>query len=210
MSGMEELDPSQRLQADALDEEYSRRYGVAVELIKNEVGPGVTYSNAAARAVVSRNGAWLECTDLPMEFTGAAGAPVVQRLVSDAEALALLDRLRAFAAPGTSEWKELSLFVLYGRSGLVDGRQVYIYHKQTGDERASSRPREIGRYQPELLPMVYRCRFHAPEPPDGLSFAHGVVFCLAQGREKNLVVEVSYGGDEVHDLSDVRLNPTTH
>jgi hypothetical protein len=145
-----------------------------------------------------------------MEFTGAAGAPVVQRLVSDAEALALLDRLRAFAAPASNDWKELSLFVLYGRSGLVDGRQVYIYHKQTGDERASSRPREIGRYQPELLPMVYRCRFHAPEPPDGLSFSHGVVFCLAQGREKNLVVEVSYGGDELHDLSDVRLNPTAH
>jgi hypothetical protein len=207
MSGMEELEPGQRLQADALDEEYNRRYGVAVELIKNEVGPGVTYANAAARAVVSRNGAWLECVDLPMEFTGAAGAPVHQQLVSDAEAMALLDRLFAFARSEEAGRSEVSLFVLYGRSGLVDGRQVYIYHRAAGETAAPSRPREIGRYQPEALPMVYRCRLHASDPPEGLTFSHGVVFCLAQGREKNLVVEMSYEGDEVHDLSATQVNP---
>src|SRR5690349_20863298 len=124
MSGMEERDPAQRLQVDALDEEYARRYGVAVELIKAEVGSGVSYANAAARAVVSPNGAWLECVDLPMEFTGAAGAPVEQRLVSDAEAMALLDRLHAFTAETGQAWEEVSVFVLYGRTGLVDGRQV--------------------------------------------------------------------------------------
>src|SRR2546423_1202895 len=122
MSGMEELEPGERLQVDALDEEYGRRFGVAVELIKNEVGHGVSYANAAARAVVSPNGAWLECVDLPMEFTGAAGAPVEQRLVSDAEAMAVLDLFHAFTGEEGATWSELSLFVLYGRSGLVDGR----------------------------------------------------------------------------------------
>lgn len=207
MSGMEELDPAQRLQVDALDEEYARRYGVAVELIKNEVGAGVTYANAAARAVVSANGAWLECVDLPMEFTGAAGASVQQRLVSDAEAMALLDRLHAFTGPDGSAWDEVSLFVLYGRTGLVDGRQVFIYHRRAPEEGANGRPRVIGRYQPESLPMVYRCRFHAPAAPEGFSFSRGVVFCLAQGREKNLVVEISYEGEELHDLSDVAPSP---
>jgi hypothetical protein len=197
---MEELDPSQRLQVDALDEEYERRYGVAVELIKAEVGTGVIYSNAAATAVVSKNGAWLECVDLPMEFTGAAGAPVRQQLVSDAEALTLLDKLYAYALSDVRTRDDLSLFVLYGRSGLVDGRQIYIYHQRSrGDDVA--RPRIIGKYQPELLPLVYRCRVQADQAPEGLSFAHGVVFCLAQGREKNLIVEMSYAGDELHDLS---------
>jgi hypothetical protein len=200
MNGMEEMEPGQRLQIDALDEEYARQYGVAVELIKAEVGPGVSYSNSAARAVVSPNGAWLECADLPMEFTGAAGAAVIQRLVSDAEAMALLDGFHALTRKDLEEWSELSLFALYSRSGLVDGRQVYIYYSRQGAEPIRARPREIGRYQPETLPMVYRCRFNAPEAPADLTYRSGVVFCLAQGREKNLVVEISYEGEEVRDL----------
>src|SRR5579862_9578439 len=76
-------DALQALNVESLEEEYRRRYGLAVEMIKREVGPGDEYSNEVARVVVSSKGAWFECNDLPMEFSGATGATVVRKLLSD-------------------------------------------------------------------------------------------------------------------------------
>src|SRR5215831_4783922 len=83
---MEELDESQRLELDQLREEYQKRYGVAVEFIKNEVGPGLEFENNVARAVVSPNGAWFECIDQPMEFSGGSGDLVSHRYVGNRDA----------------------------------------------------------------------------------------------------------------------------
>src|SRR5258708_20043757 len=92
-----ELDPSERLEVDQLQEQYQRRYGVSVEFIKSAVGPGDEYSNLAARAVISPTGAWFECIDLPMEFSGGVGEAISYLFVSDAEAI------RTFSALHTPE-----------------------------------------------------------------------------------------------------------
>jgi hypothetical protein len=218
---MDELDPTQRLQLDALDAQYSLHHGVAVEYLKAEVGPGDEYSNPAARAVISPNGAWFECIDLPMEFSGAAGAPVSHRFISDAQATSLLNRLYALGqeavAAKRGEWEsraessEFGLFALYSRGGIVDGRNVYACQIGKGAGDGAERRQEVGKYQPGVLPLVYRCRFKLLDKADlvtsDLPFAHGVVFCLAHAGEKNLIVEIPYEGGTLQDLSRTAASP---
>jgi hypothetical protein len=207
---MEELDPTQRIQLDALDAEYSRQYGVAVDYIKAEVGHGDEYSNAVARVVLSPNGAWFECKDLPMEFSGAAGAPVGHRFVTDREALDLLGRLKSASETVSSANSTLfSLLVLYTRTGIADGRNVYSFHFQRRSDGIPARPQEIGRYQPGVLPLVFKCRLNADTDAAGLSFRRGVLVCLANVGEMNLVVEMPYEGEELNDLSYAPVNPVT-
>jgi hypothetical protein len=207
---LEELDPTQRIQLDVLDAEYSRRYGVAVDYIKAEVGSGAEYSNAVARVVISPNGAWFECKDLPMEFSGAAGAPVEHRYVTHREALGLLDGLKRAAEEVVSEHTRVfSLLVVYTRTGIVDGRNVYSFHFQRRPDAIPARPQEIGRYQPDTLPLVFKCRLDADLPLEGLSFRRGVLVCLANVGEMNLVVEMPYEGEEISDLSHSPANPVT-
>jgi hypothetical protein len=206
---MDELDSTGRLHLDALDAEYTRRHGVAVEYLKAEVGEGDQYENPVARVVISPNGAWFECVDLPMEFSGSAGAPVEHRFVTDAEAIDLLADLYEFtktAAVGGA--REYGLFVLYTKSGIVDGRNVYTFqYSQKTESPFAQRPQEIGKFQPGVLPLFYRCRIDTDDEAAPLPFNRGVVFCLAHAGEMNLVVEMPYEGEELRDLSDTPVDP---
>jgi len=205
---MDELDPAQRLILDALDEEYRRRHGAALEFLKAEVGEGVKYENAVARAVVSPNGAWFECKDLPMEFSGMAGGPAAHRFVSNGEALALLDRVYALTPAVTPEnTRALGLFVIYGRTGLVDPRAAYTFDFSRRTDGPTRRPQSLGRYQPDVMPLFYRCRLDTDLDTTGLPIRRGVFFCLAHVSEKHLLVEMPYEGDRLYDLSDTPDNP---
>jgi hypothetical protein len=206
---MDELDSTGRLHVDALDAEYTRRHGVAVDYLKAEVGDGDLYENPVARVVISPNGAWFECTDLPMEFSGSAGAPVDHRFVTDAEAIKMVDNLYEFTKSAASGGaREFGLFVLYTKSGIVDGRNVYAFQYSQKKEGAfGAKPQEIGKFQPGVLPLFYRCRIDADSEAAGLPFKRGVVFCLAHAGEMNLVVEMPYEGEELRDLSDTPVDP---
>ena len=205
---MEELDPTQRIQLDALDEEYNRQFGVAVEHIKAEVGRGTEYSNPAARVVISPNGAWFECKDLPMEFSGAAGAPVEHRFLTDREAIDLLERLKSLSeAVAENNTRLLSLLVLYTRSGIVDSRNVYSFHFQRRTDGISARPQEIGAYQPGVLPLLFKCRLDTDAVLPEAGLRRGVLVCLAHVGELNLLVKMPYEGEDVRDLSSAPINP---
>lgn len=205
---MDELDMAQRLKVDQLAEEYQRRHGVAVEYLKAEVGPGDEYANAAARVVISPNGAWFECIDLPMEFSGVAGGPVPHRFISDGDALALLDRLYGMAGEVTPEnTRTFSLLALYTRTGIVDGRGVYIFHYRRASDETPARPQVIGDYLPQTLPFVFRCRLDTDLDTAGLPVRRGVLVCLTNVGENHLLVEMPYEGDDVRDLTDAPINP---
>jgi hypothetical protein len=199
---MEELNPAQRLQLDALGEEYYLRYGTAVELIKAQVGKGEEFGNAVAKAVISSNGAWCQCVDLPMEFTGLAGGPVEHRFVSDETALRLLDRLNEYAArvnPLTT--RHFSLLVLYARTGIVDGRNAYVFHHRSASGM-TRRPLQIGTYRPGEMPLFFRCRLDDDSAHADIPLRRGVIFCLAGIGERNLLAVMPYEGEELHDLSE--------
>ncbi len=206
---MDDIDAAERVDLDQLDEEYRRRHGVGVEFIKAQVGPGEIYSNAAARAVISPQGAWFECTDLPMEFSGVAGGPVDHRFLRDAEALEILERLHDATAGVTPQNARLfSLFALYTRRGIYDRRGVYAFHFATRSDGPEARPFTVGQYRPETLPLVFKCRVDGDEVVAGLPFQRGVVFCLTGIGELNLVVYIPYEGPDIRDLSNAPVNPT--
>lgn len=205
---MEDLDQEQRIALDQLGEEYYRRHGVAVEFLKAEVGAGDEYANSVARAVISSNGAWFECIDLPMEFSGMAGGPVDHRFVTDSEALKLVSRLHQLCTEAASDHtRELSLFVLYSRAGIADERDAYVFHlraPKSGEKRA---PLTLGRFRAETLPLFFRCRLDLREDGEGIPFRHGVLFCLTDIGERNLLVHIPYEGNDIRDLADIPENP---
>src|SRR5437588_2618268 len=123
----EEFDPNHKLHLDRLQEEYYRRHGAAMELIKSRVGVGEEYANEAGRVIISASGAWFECFDLPMEFSGAAGGRVSYRLIDDAEAMRVLDGLFSLANGKTVTAAPFGLFVLYSCKGISDTRDVQVY-----------------------------------------------------------------------------------
>ena len=200
---MDELDPLQRVHLDALAEEYTRRHGAAVEFIKRQIGEGDMYANSVARAMITENGAWFECIDLPMEFTGAAGAAITHRFVKEHQANEALDKLAALCerAEKDPSIREAGLFVLYKNTGVVDEREAYVYQFKRTGEPVTRRPQCWGAYRSGELPLAFRGRFHLETEKDGMPFLRGVVFCLANIGEMNLLVEIPYEADQMHDLS---------
>lgn len=208
---MDELTPEQRMQLDALSEEYYRQYGVAIEFLKAKIGTGEEYANAAARAVVSPNGAWLELIDLPMEFSGMAGGLVEHHFITDEEAMALLDRLHAAMENVTlGNTRQFGLIVLYKRTGIVNARDVFIYQHTLKQDGILARPLQIGRFRAHLLPLVFRCRMDTDLEIEEVPFRRGSLFCLTQVGERNLLVWMSHEGEELHDLSNMPLHPVEH
>lgn len=200
---LDEFDEMQRFQLDALDEEYRRRYGAAVEYLKTEIGPGEEYSNDVARVLISPNGAWFECIDLPLEFSGAAGVPVSQHFVADAAAISLLAGLVDWIQSAETEnTREIGLLALYDRSGISDARSAFAARWRRGEERPI---RTIGAFQENRLPRAFRSKFDTdlPFPVSGLHVPRrGLVYCLAGIGDRNLVVTVGFGDESVRDLGD--------
>jgi hypothetical protein len=203
-----DITPAQKMSLDQLGESYYREHGAAIDFVKAQVGSGDEYANTAARAVVSANGAWCECVDLPMEFSGVTGGPVPVRLVSDDETRSTLDLLYGLtrtASPGNT--RVLDLFVLYEPGGVVDERSVFAFRLSHGPDTMPSGPRIAGHFQAGRLPLFYRCRidvaFDVPHPPG----QRGLVFFLANVGERHLIVEVPYAGENLVDLSETGRSP---
>jgi hypothetical protein len=205
-----ELDPSERLAADQLHEQYQRRYGVGVEYLKSQVGPGDEYTNQAARAVISPNGAWFECVDLPMEFSGAAGTEVSYHFVTDPEAMSVLDSLHSIEKDLTdANTRRYSLFAIYERTGIADGRSVYAYQTAFNSDGIERRAQNVGEYRAGELPLAFRARIDTDLEIRNVPFQRGVAFCLTGIGERNLMVLIPYEGTDVRDLGQSPDNPLT-
>jgi hypothetical protein len=210
---MDELDKSQQVQLDALGEEYGRKHGAAIEFIKAQVGEGDVYENSVARAVVSSRGAWVECLALPTEFAGAAGGDIKRRFISTSTALSLIQSLAEISvvqmekgimhAPDSIV--EMDMFMLYSPSGILDEREACVYHYKRGAS-PFERPRRLGVYDRNRLPLFFRARFYLTEKPEGIPYAAGSFFCLSGIGERHLLVEIPLTGPEIYDLSGTSNN----
>jgi len=206
---LEEIDSSQRLKLDVLEDEYRRRHGVAVEWIKAEVGEGETFENGVGRVVLSANGGWFECIDLPMEFSGSVGAPCDRRFISDGELRRLTELLASIAtSPEPGGIREFGLLTLYGRAGIFDERSAFVYQRRCGPSGEVKPPIQMGALQSELLPAVVRCRIHTDEDLAGVPVRHGVVVCLSGVGERNLMVLMPHEGGTVRDLGGSNVEST--
>ena len=81
---------------DQLAEAYQQQHGVPWSTSKTGGGRR-RVQQWRSPVVISPNGAWFECLDQPMEFSGAAGGASSHRFISDSDAAQILDTLRAFA-----------------------------------------------------------------------------------------------------------------
>jgi hypothetical protein len=90
--------------------------------------------------------------------------------------------------------------VLYEAAGIVDRRNVFAYQFRSGGE-TPPRPLVIGEYRPGACPAAWRCRLDTALAVEGIGFRRGALFCLNGIGEMNLLVEIPYDAQEVHELA---------
>lgn len=195
---------------DRLLEAYYARHGAAIDLVKAEVGDGDLYENSMARVVISGRGAWCECIDLPVEFSGVVGAAVHHRLVGDADAIELARCLAGFAVDAAGDRPGLSdIFAVYSAAGLLDGQDVFFWRAAREDD-SSDRARTLGEFRPDILPLFMRARLTGAAQVAGVAMRRGVVVFLADVGDLHLVVEMPHEGDIVHDLAAGPRSSSAH
>lgn len=183
---------------------------VLVRYVKQQVGQGMEFSNEIVRAVVSSNGCYYEFRELPEEFSGALGE-FNHRFVGFTDTLHLLERL--YRLPHTDflqAVREISLFVVYDRFDWLSYQNIYAYHLQRSarDERLVEEVR--GAIQPNHLPRFFKLRLIAQCAPEGLNFACGMMFFIANPGERHLLVEVPYTHGSVSDWIARPLSSQMH
>lgn len=195
------LDP---LEADGGTTQVLARY------VKQQVGEGLEFSNEIARVVLSSNGCYYEFRDLPEEFSGALGE-FTHQFIGVGDALALLERL--YELPRTDlihEVTEFSLFVVYDRFDWISYQNIYAYHCQRGALSDSRVEYVRGNIRHGHLPRFFKLRLLSTRSPEGLSFAHGMAFFIANPGERHLLVQIPYGSGNVLDALARPLSVQLH
>lgn len=199
----DEITPSEKVDLAILRAAHQKKYQAMIDYIKARVGEGTEYRNGIARVVVSETGAYCELNDLAEEFTGAAGAAVQRRFVKPAEAFDLVTRAAA-AIPliRSDNTRHFALFCLYSRRGLVDSKDCYIYEYRASESDPQPAPLEIGVFRPDVIPGFFKVRVDADLAQEVLDLPRGVVFSIANTRERHLQVFVPFDESTVTDLNE--------
>lgn len=183
---------------------------VLARYVKQQVGQGMEFSNEIVRAVVSRNGCYYEFREMPEEFSGALGE-FTHRFIGFTDALHLLQRLyRLPQGDFRQHVHEVSLFVVYDRFDWSAYQNIYAYHFQRDahDERLVEEVRGVIR--PNHLPRFFKLRLIAQRAPEGLNFACGMMFFIANPGERHLLVEIPYTQGSVSDWIARPLSSQMH
>lgn len=200
---MDELTPRDRMLLENVGEEYYRKYGASIEFLKNEVGEGDAYENEVARAMVSPNGAWCECRDLPAEFTGATGSAPLCRLISEQEALAILSSLSETIDNVRPENSRYYLVVaIYSRAGIADRRGIFLFQHEAAPDQMPHHPITVGAFRPGVLPRYFRCRLDTDLEIADLDLKRGVAFFVATQSERHLLAILPYTDEDLIDLGE--------
>jgi hypothetical protein len=205
----ETFDPIQKVDLAMIRAEHQKRFQIQIALLKERVGEGTTYRNSVAQVVVSEEGAYYELNDLPEEFGGAAGENVNYRFVTESEAAAHLDR--AVDALPRANWentRHISVFALYSRRGLADRKNCYVYEFRPEEYAPERPPLVIGTFQPGVMPLFFKVKIDADFAQEALGMERGMMFCMANAGDRNLLVRAPFIGTEVHDLNDLSSTET--
>src|SRR5262249_47762908 len=140
--------------------------------------------------------------------SGAAGAEIKPRFISDKEAQSLLKSLYEISTKVSVEDTHLyTLVVIYTRAGVIDPRFAYLYNFQPGQESPRKTPQSVGAFQKDRLPLFFRSRMDTTIKGLPVAFQRGVVFCLTGIGERNLLVEIPYEGPDIRNLGDIPASP---
>ncbi|MEP6757542.1 MAG: hypothetical protein ABJA67_18725 [Chthonomonadales bacterium] len=184
---------------DWLEEAYYERFGASIAQIKEAVGEGISHENRAAEVMVSPNGAWFECIELPLEFAGAAGVDPKVTYPTHAEAIALINNLystRNEVALGPGG--RVSLFALYSPQGVFDSGDVYSFRLDTAKHEPM---REWGKFRPTAEPIAFRYSVAGGRDEEVGALNDGFLFYLSGVGDMNVLVVADAGGEQIFDLS---------
>jgi hypothetical protein len=184
---------------DRAADDFSKSFALSVAHIKQQVGGGELYENSVARALVSPdNGAWAELTEIPLEFSGMAGASPKVRFLNDPESLKMLGVMAALTQDAAlSDGSSVGLLVLYSRLFSPNRRELFV--SETVGNRHSFEP--VGELIPGRLPLYIRCRLHV-QTDVGQGLMHGTIFWMQLPGDCNLCVVLDHAAAEVHSLSE--------
>ena len=200
----EPFDPLQKVELAMLRAEHQKRFQTQISLLKERVGEGIAYRNGVVEVVVSEDGAYYELNDLPEEFGGAAGENVERHFITESEAIALLKRtLDTLPRANAENTRHISVFVLYTRRGLADRKNCYVFEYRPEEYTPERPPLVIGQFQPDVMPLFYKLKIDSNLAEDALGMERGMVFCMANAGDRNLLIRAPYTGVEVHDLNDL-------
>lgn len=206
----DQLDPIQKVEIALLRAEHQKKFQVQINFLKELVGEGIEYENAVVRVVVSETGAYYELKDLPEEFSGAVGEEVERNFLSRDDAIQVLTRAHEAAQQATEEnTRQLTIFTLYTRRGLVDRKNCYIYEFR-GEEERRTPPLKIGEFQPDTLPLFYKIRIDADYGAEKLGLQQGIIFCMANAGDRHLLIRIPLAGKEITDLTGGPGSKTIH
>ena len=199
---------------DALRAERQAQFGVSIDYVKAQVGPGTEYGNEAARAVVSPQGGWCQLTEMPEEFAGATGAGVTHRLLPRPELLATLARWNALLQAvirGDMQFRKLSLYALYEGGTLRNGHGLFVLDCALGRPVLAH-----GAFDPAVVPRFLKVCVHADNDARlALEFGlplRGVQFFLVPSHTDNggaLLVTLAPSPGSA-DLSARPASPVAH
>jgi hypothetical protein len=187
--------------------EHQKKFQVMIDFVKERVGNGIEYKNSIVRIVVSEVGAFCELSDLPEEFTGVVSEHVERRFVAPSEAIDVLERtVQAVQETAPDGTRKCSILALYTRRGLVDRKNCFVLDIRRDDDEEQRPATRIGALQPGVMPLFYKIRADADWAPRVLGFSGGLVLCMANTGDRNLLVRVPYEGDQVVNLADAQAS----
>lgn len=207
----DQLDPLQKVEIALLRAEHQKRYSTQIAFVKQGVGEGNVYQNAVVKVVTSDAGAYYEMNDIPEEFSGAISDRVEKRFVAPKAGLKVLEQaLTARGLVTFENTRQLSIFAVYTRRGIVDRKGCYIYEYRADHLRPKELPREVGKFQPGVIPLFFKIKIDSTFALDALGIVRGVIFCMANAGDRNLLVTIPYDGEQVTDLGNMPTTNTIH
>ncbi|HEX7021210.1 MAG TPA: hypothetical protein VF171_00025 [Trueperaceae bacterium] len=145
---------------DDFAEAHERRYGLAINYVKNLV-EGQNYANKVMDLVVGAHGFYVQSKQFPAAFYGET-ADVTVEFVEEAEAQAAAWEAAAHYRAGEAQ----ALTCVYTDTSPPN---VFFGYRTSGCERY-----EMGRLQASL-PLHFRVMLDTPEPSELLRASQGVV-----------------------------------
>ncbi len=205
----DQLDPLQKVELALLRAEYQKRFQVMTAFVKEKVGEGVEYRNDVVRVVVSETGVYYELNDLPEDFSGAVSDRFTHSFVAPEAGVALLGRaIELTRQATTANTRHLSIFALYTRRGIIDRKNCYMYEFRADDEHPDRPAVSAGAFRPGVMPLFFKVKLHAEGAQEAIGLASGVLFCMANAGDRNLLIRIPYDGDQVVNLADLPASNT--
>lgn len=196
---------------ELLRTEARGRYQVMIDYIKAQVGDGSEYINDLVKVVLSERGCYYEFRDMPEEFSGAVGSNFTYEFVGFQQSVKLIEQVQHIIAENSEgNTRELAVLAVYGRDGLYNRDQAYVYHRNTDEEMEDIIPTVSGYLRTGTLPLFLKMKADSDIVVPVLGGYRGVMFFVANLTDQHLIVRIPHDTPGSADLGQTPLRTYVH